>query len=150
MHPYLSSGFITCESDLEKRMERMLPKEPYPHVNCGHKGYTLLLHAYNYIRYTCHHSLLTESINIYLGCGFCWAVDGNWKLAFPICMFPVKTSVPGLAGVNYPDVCTSQPVGSRAFCAHHLHVAQERGYPTRDFFKVIYFSHCLQDILNVM
>jgi hypothetical protein len=23
------------------------------------------------------------------GCGLAWAVDGNWKLTFPVCMFPV-------------------------------------------------------------
>lgn len=50
-------------------------------------------------------------------------------------MFPVVTTVPGLAGVNYPDVCTNQPVGNKAFCAHHMKVAKERGYHTsvRDF-----------------
>ena len=45
----LSQFRFTCESDLEICMERMLPKEPYPHVNSEHKGYALLLHAYIYI-----------------------------------------------------------------------------------------------------
>ena len=77
----LSQFRFTCESDLEICMERMLPKEPYPHVNSEHKGYALLLHAYIYIYigYTCHNHL-TVSINIHLGCSFCWAVDSNWKL----------------------------------------------------------------------
>ena len=49
--------------------------------------------------------------------------------------FPVVTTVPGLAGVNYPDVCTNQPVRNKAFCAKHMKVAKERGYHTsvRDF-----------------
>ena len=44
----LSQFRFTCESDLEICIERVLSKEPYPHVNCGHKGYALLLHVYIY------------------------------------------------------------------------------------------------------
>ena len=63
------------------------------------------------------------------GCGRCYAVDGNWKLTFPHCMFPVKTSI-GLPGVNFPDVCPQQPKGNHAFCSHHMVIAESRKYPT--------------------
>jgi len=35
-------------------------------------------------------------------------MDGNWILMFPHCMFPVETNVPGLPGLNYPDVYQNQ------------------------------------------
>ena len=72
----------------------------------------------------------------YIGCGKCWTVDGNWKLTFPHCMFPVHVSMPDFPLLKIPDVCTNQPVNSQtAFCEHHCTVVQERGYPTgvRDF-----------------
>ena len=69
-------------------------------------------------------------------------MDGNWKLAFPICMFPVRTSVPALAGVNYPGVCINQPSGNSAFCMQHLTAAKEIGYPTnvKAFRRFLYGS----------
>lgn len=65
------------------------------------------------------------------------AVDGNWKICFPHCMFPVKASVPGLKGITFPDVCPEQPKVNSIFCQAHLQVAQERQYPTdlRGFLK---------------
>ena len=70
------------------------------------------------------------SIIFYLGCGFVWAVDGNWKICFPHCMFPVKATVPGFKGITFPDVCPEQPKGNCVFCPAHLRVAEERQYPT--------------------
>ena len=58
-------------------------------------------------------------------------MDGNWKLTFPHCMFPIQTIVPGLSGVNYPDVCQNQPMTSKhAFCKVHYEVAIEKKIPT--------------------
>ncbi len=52
-------------------------------------------------------------------------------------MFPVKSTVPGLRGVNYPNVCPEQPSGMAIFCQQHLALAEELGYPTdiRAFLK---------------
>ena len=58
-------------------------------------------------------------------------MDGNWKLTFPHCMYPIETTVPGLPGINYPDVCENQPVSSKhAFCSMHHKVATEKKVPT--------------------
>ena len=64
-------------------------------------------------------------------------MDGNWKLSFPHCMFPVSSSLPLLCTTNYPGVCPNQPEGKSAFCSDHLSIASERGYPTtiKDFAK---------------
>ena len=63
------------------------------------------------------------------GCGLVWAVDGNWKLTFPVCMFPVKATHLGIHGLHVPNVCPEQPSGNTPFCKEHLIVAQQRGYP---------------------
>ena len=65
-----------------------------------------------------------------LGCGRCYAVDGNWKLTFPHCMFPVKSSI-HIPGLNFADICPNQPVGNQAFCEEHLALAIEAGYPMK-------------------
>lgn len=74
-----------------------------------------------------------------IGCGSCYSVDGNWKLTFPHCMFPVCAGIPGLPTLNFPDVCTEQLMPKSAFCIQHTKVAEARGYPTsiREFLK-----HC--------
>jgi hypothetical protein len=72
------------------------------------------------------------------GCGKCWSIDGNWKINFPHCMYPVQVSVPALPLINMPDVCINQPLNSEiAFCCHHMEIAKTKGYPTkvRDFVK---------------
>ena len=56
-------------------------------------------------------------------------MDGNWKLTFPHCMFPVKAQV-SLPLVNFPSVCPNQPQGNTAFCSDHLELAQSLHYPT--------------------
>ena len=63
------------------------------------------------------------------GCGMAWAVDGNWKLTFPVCMFPVHVTQPGMRGLNSPNVCPDQPCGNAVFCKEHLVLAKQRGYP---------------------
>ena len=69
-------------------------------------------------------------INFILGCGKCWAIDGNWKLCFPHCMFPVVCKVPNLPLLKFPSVCTSQPKSKSAFCVAHYSKAEQLGYPT--------------------
>lgn len=65
------------------------------------------------------------------GCGQCWSIDGNWKLTFPHCMFPIETTIPGLPEANYPDVCQGQPKTSKhAFCEVHHDVATKIKIPT--------------------
>ena len=70
------------------------------------------------------------------GCEKFTAMDGNWKLRFPHCMFPVKAEVCGIENINYPSVCTEQPSNPRsAFCDRHCEEAKKKGIPTglRDF-----------------
>ena len=67
----------------------------------------------------------------YVGCGHCWSIDGNWKLSFPVCKYPVKTVVSGIPHLNYPDVCVNQPVPHHAFCAEHCDAAAKEGIPTK-------------------
>ena len=71
-----------------------------------------------------------------IGCGDCWVLDGNWKLAFAHCMFAVECTVEKLK-LLYPNVCPEEPKGAMAFCAKHCLVAEERGIPTtlQDFLK---------------
>ena len=75
---------------------------------------------------------------MYLGCGSCWSFDGNWKLGFTHCMYPVKTTVQGLPKLHYPEVCTEEPLYTMAFCKHHCDTARSKGIPT-DLAK---YTHC--------
>ena len=98
------------------------------------------MHYYKYDNSPCQCLL-----NCYfLGCGRCWTVDGNWKLCFTHCMYPVKVTISGLS-VNFPDVCTEEPINSKsAFCHHHHEVATHHSYPTdvRGFLKFCGTSSC--------
>ncbi len=39
-----------------------------------------------------------------------YVLDGNWKLCYAHCMFPVKVEIPGYEEeINYPDVCPRNP-----------------------------------------
>lgn len=61
-----------------------------------------------------------------------------WKLRYPICMYPVKTTVAGFEALNFPDVCTNAPYGKgSAFCEDHCRTATASGIPTslRDFLR---------------
>ena len=67
----------------------------------------------------------------HVGCGQCWSIDGNWKLIFPHCMYPVKMKIPGLEGINTPDVCFNQPEASNTpFCSTHKRLAMQKQIPT--------------------
>lgn len=41
----ISQFRFSSESDYDKFMAMMKPKEPYNHTNCGHKGYWIRLHV---------------------------------------------------------------------------------------------------------
>ena len=72
------------------------------------------------------------------GCNNFISMDGIWKLRFPHCMYPVKTTVAGFEALNFPDVCTNAPYGKgSAFCEDHCRTAAESGVPTslRDFLR---------------
>ena len=75
---------------------------------------------------------------MYAGCGHCWSFDGNWKLGFTHCMYPIKTTVKGMPRLNFPDVCTDEPVFGQAFCKHHCTTAESKGIPT-DLKKYLQF-----------
>ena len=65
-------------------------------------------------------------------------MDGNWKLMFPHCMYPVEVIIPGLPGLRHPAVCDKQPKSSKlAFCSNHHEIAIKKHVPTdvRDFIK---------------
>ena len=50
---------------------------------------------------------------------------------FPHCMYPVRMRIPGLEGVNIPDVCCNQPETSNvAFCKIHRQLAIQKEIPT--------------------
>lgn len=74
---------------------------------------------------------------ILIGCGCCYSIDGNWKLTFPHCMFPVTARLPGIPSLNFPDVCTEQLMPKSAFCPNHTEMAAAKGYPTniKEFLK---------------
>ena len=69
--------------------------------------------------------------NYRTGCGVCWSLDGNWKLGFVHCMYPVKTSIQGFPLLNYPDVCTDELVPGKAFCNWHCDLAHQRDIPSK-------------------
>lgn len=78
-------------------------------------------------------SLSDQACDLYysLGCGRCWTVDGNWKLNFPHCMYPVRSMLESMPSLNVPDVCSNQPVNSEtAFCFYHCELAKRSEYPT--------------------
>ncbi len=51
-------------------------------------------------------------------------------MGFTHCMYPVRTLIGGLPLLNFPNVCTEEPVPSRAFCTRHCDVANEKRVPT--------------------
>ncbi|CAB4029260.1 Hypothetical predicted protein, partial [Paramuricea clavata] len=65
------------------------------------------------------------------GCSNFVSMDGIWKLRFPHCMYPVKTTISGLPTVNYPDICPKEPISrTSAFCKEHCEIATTKGVPT--------------------
>ncbi len=60
------------------------------------------------------------------GYEFCYSLDGNWKLTFPHCLFPVKASyfawvTNAQHAYNY-NVCTEQIKPKSAFCVYHTEI----------------------------
>ena len=75
--------------------------------------------------------LLTLILNHnFTGCGKCWVLDGNWKLAFAHCMFPVQ-NVPVAIKLSLPNTCPREPKGNNAFCEEHCEVVRKLKIPTR-------------------
>lgn len=80
--------------------------------------------------YKCKRKL--ENLHSFLiGCSNFVSMDGIWKLRYTHCMYPVKSEVCGLPTLNYPSVCTQEPVGPQsALCSKHCVVARSKGIPT--------------------
>ena len=54
---------------------------------------------------------------LFIGCGKLFAVDGNWKLCYPICMYRVPKEMSGFDGaLQYVDSCPNEPATGMAFC----------------------------------
>ena len=83
---------------------------------------------------------------LHTGCERCYSLDGNWKITFPHCMFPVIAGVPGISALNIPNVNPNQLKAGTAFCVRHLEVATSLKYPTdiRAFLKFC-GVHCNQE-----
>ena len=65
-------------------------------------------------------------------------LDGDWKLCYAHCMFPVEAEILGYEGeINYPDVCPRNPEYQSAFCDRHSCIVKQKGIPTklRDFLE---------------
>lgn len=106
---------------LMSKIEESRVFSPYHHDRlpmCQDKGVLVLL-------CTCH----SDYIPLFLGCGQCWSFDGNWKLGFTHCMYPVTTKLEGFQQLKYPDVCTDEPKYGKAFCEHHCAVAAKNSIP---------------------
>ena len=66
------------------------------------------------------------------GCGKLWAIDGNWKLRYPVCMFSVPKEVQAFSGeLQYVDTCPNAPVTGMAFCAEHCTVMEKHRIPCK-------------------
>ena len=46
-------------------------------------------------------------------------------------MFPVVTEVIGVQWLNYPNVCTEEPLPNSAFCSKHCTLAKEQNIPIK-------------------
>ena len=66
-------------------------------------------------------------------------MDGIWKPRSPHCMWPVTTTVEELPLLNYPNVCTNEPINqNNAFCLYHFEEAKKHNVPSnlRDFLRL--------------
>ncbi|KAJ8309388.1 hypothetical protein KUTeg_014262 [Tegillarca granosa] len=43
-------------------------------------------------------------------------IDSCWKVCMPHCMFAVENEVHGYPLINFPDVCTNEPMANSVFC----------------------------------
>ena len=63
-------------------------------------------------------------------CGQLWAIDGNWKLHYPICMFDVQKSTDCFShNLNYVKTCPNGPEPGKAFCSEHVDIMEKNGIP---------------------
>lgn len=54
---------------------------------------------------------------IFTGCGHIWSIDGNWKIRYPVCMYPVPKNTAAFEGnLWYIDTCPNSPAYGKAFC----------------------------------
>jgi hypothetical protein len=65
------------------------------------------------------------------GCGRLYVMDGNWKLCYAHCMFPVLVKIAGYEKeINYPNICPQSPQYQSAFCERHHNIVKNKGMPT--------------------
>lgn len=65
------------------------------------------------------------------GCGQLYVMDGNWKLCYAHCMFPVDVKIPGYEKeINYPKICPLSPKYKSAFCPRHHDIVEKTAIPT--------------------
>ena len=74
----------------------------------------------------------TCAIAIAAGCGQLWAIDGNWKLRYPICMYSSPKQISAFSGgLDYVDACPNSPLQGMAFCEEHCEALQSKGVPVK-------------------
>ena len=67
---------------------------------------------------------------IILGCGNLWAIDGNWKLRYPVCMFESpKQTLAFKNNLKYTNTCPNSPKYGMAFCEDHCRIMDANGIP---------------------
>ena len=65
------------------------------------------------------------------GCGRLFAIDGNWKLRYPICMFQFPQQVLAFKkNLSYVNTCSNSPLHGMAFCTNHCEMMKQNGVPT--------------------
>ena len=64
---------------------------------------------------------------LFLGCGKLYVHDGNWKLCYAHCMFPVAVTIEGYEKeINYPKICPRNPEHQSEFCHTHCSVVKKK------------------------
>lgn len=57
------------------------------------------------------------SLITFAGCSSLWAIDGNWKLHYPVCMYQLPLQTQAFKGnLKYVNTCPQSPVHGMAFC----------------------------------
>ena len=68
------------------------------------------------------------TLHIYTGCGRMWSINSNWKIRYPVCMYPVPKNTPAFEGnLQYVDTCLNSPAYGKAFCEDHCLVVSAQG-----------------------
>ena len=63
-------------------------------------------------------------------------------------MYPIKTTVEGMPRLNFPDVCTDEPMFGKAFCMYHCTTTESKDIPT-DLKKYLQFLGKVLMVVNV-